>query len=263
MFKREIKVGFKNFIIWCVVLISLFLMVHLIYPTVINEDMVNQIDEMIKMFPPEMIKAFNMDMASLTSVFGWIKTEGIILLILITGIYSSIMGSNIILKEENDKTIEYLNSLPVSRTKIFFNKYFAGFMYIVLLVLCIGLFNFIGLKLGENFNVKQFLLLSISPLFTSLTIYSLSIMLSTFFNKTKKLSIIGIGIVFVSYFIKVLSDVSSEVEWLKYFSIFTLADVRNIIKNVSISPVILFITIILMVIFTGIGLINYNKKEFI
>ena len=44
------------------------------------------------------------------------------------------MGSAILTKEENDKTIEYLNSLPVKRSHIVLNKVVVGLFYIILMV---------------------------------------------------------------------------------------------------------------------------------
>jgi ABC-2 type transport system permease protein len=64
-------------------------------------------EEMLKVFPPEVLKAFNMDISSIDSAYGWLKSEGFIFVLLIIGCYSAIMGSNVLLKEESDKTIEY------------------------------------------------------------------------------------------------------------------------------------------------------------
>lgn len=110
MLKREMKVNFKSFLIWLLVLIGIFLMVFLVYPSIINSDNIKMMDEMMKMFPSQMLKAFNMDISVIDSAFGWLKTEGFIFVLLIIGCYSAILGSNILLKEESDKTIEYLNS---------------------------------------------------------------------------------------------------------------------------------------------------------
>ena len=88
MFKRELKINFKNFIIWTSILIVLFLVVFLVYPSIITSENIKMMDEMMKMFPEEMLKAFNMDITSIDSAFGWLKTEGFIFVLLITGIYS-------------------------------------------------------------------------------------------------------------------------------------------------------------------------------
>ena len=144
------------------------------------------IDEMMKMFPPEMLKAFNMDIASMDSAYGWLKTEGFVLLLLIVGVYASIMGSNILLKEESDKTIEYLNTLPIKRRKILFDKVICSVIYIVLMIVIIGIFNYIGLTLSGDFDKKQYLLLSITPILSALPLFAISLFISTFNRKTKK-----------------------------------------------------------------------------
>ena len=82
-------------------------------------------------FNEELLKAFNMDISSMDTAFGWLKTEGFIFILLLTGIYSAILGSNIVLKEENDKTIEYLNSLPIKRSTILKDKIISSIIYII------------------------------------------------------------------------------------------------------------------------------------
>ena len=263
MLKREIKVNFKNFIIWLSVLISIFLVVYLMYPSIIASDNIKMLDEMMKMFPEEIIKAFNMDISSMSSAFGWLKTEGFVFALLIIGSYSSIYGSNILLKEESDKTIEYLNSLPVSRNKIVVSKVLSGIIYIISMVLIFSVFNFICLSLSGGFDKKQYILLSITPIFSSLVIYFLCLFLSTFTNKTKKMIGISLGVVFISYVLQTLSTISSSVEFLKYFSAFTLSDIRNVIINASINPAMIIITIVLSIIFFILTIIRYNKKEFV
>lgn len=263
MFKREMKINLKSFIIWTLILIGIFLVVFLVYPSIINSENIKMMDEMMKMFPEEMIKAFNMDISSIDSAFGWLKTEGFTFVLLITGIYSGILGSNILLKEENDKTIEYLNSVPVTRRNIAISKITCGIIYIILMVLIVGIFNFIGLILSGEFDKKLYILLSITPIFSSLVIFSLCLFLSTFTHKTKKTLGISLGIVFVSYFLKIISEIGETTEFLKYISIFTLADIRNVITKVAINPIMILTTIVITIILLIFSIIHYNKKELI
>ncbi len=263
MFKRELKINLKSFIIWTSILIGLFLVVFLIYPSIINSANMEMIDEMMKIFPEEMLKAFNMDISTIDSAFGWLKTEGFVFVLLITGVYSGILGSNILLKEESDKTIEYLNSVPVTRKNIVLNKILCGLFYIILMIVIIGIFNFIGLSLSGEFDRKSYILLSITPLFSSIVIFAICLFLSTFTHKTKKTLGISLGIVFVSYFLNVISEIGESTEFLKYISIFTLADIRNVILNVSINPILVVLAICITVIFMILTMICYEKKELV
>ena len=96
--KRELKVNLGNFIIWFLIVAGMFALIFLLYPYIIEGNNGEMIDEMIKIFPESVLKAFNMDIASLDSAFGWLKSEGFVFILLITGCYSAILGSNIILK---------------------------------------------------------------------------------------------------------------------------------------------------------------------
>ena len=263
MFKREMKINLKSFIIWTSILIGLFLVVFLMYPSIIDSENMQMMDEMMAMFPEEVIKAFNMDISSIDTAFGWLKTEGFVFVLLITGIYSGILGSNILLKEESDKTIEYLNSVPVSRKKIVANKILCGVLYIILMIVTVGLFNFIGLSLSGDFDKKSYLLLSITPIFSSIVIFAVCLFLSTFTHKTKKTLGISLGIVFASYFLKIISEMGKSTEFLKYISIFTLADIRNVIVNVSINPLMVVLSVVISIAFMVLTMRHYERKELV
>lgn len=263
MFKREMKINLKSFIIWTSILIGLFLVVFLMYPSIIDSGNMQMMDEMMAMFPKEVLKAFNMDISTIDTAFGWLKTEGFVFVLLITGVYSGILGSNILLKEESDKTIEYLNSVPVSRKKIVINKIICGILYIVLMVVILGIFNYIGLSLSGDFDRKSYLLLSITPIFSSIVIFAICLFLSTFTHKTKKTLGISLGIVFASYFLKIISEMGESTEFLKYISVFTLADIRDVIVNVSINPLMVVLSVGIAAVLIIFTMIHYERKELV
>lgn len=263
MLKKELKNNLKSFILWSVILIGVYLLVYLVYPTIISSGNIKEIDEMMKLFPEEILKAFNMDISSLDSAYGWLKSEGFIFILLITGCYASIMGSNILLKEENDKTIEYLCMLPISRTKILNSKVLCSLFYILSMIVSITLFNFVSLKISGELDIKEFLLISITPLFSSIVFFFISLFVSNFTHKSKKMLGFSIGIVFVSYILNTLTALDESVEFLKYASVFTLSDLRNVILNCELDFVLITITTVISIILYILSLIKYNKKEMI
>lgn len=263
MIKRELKVNFKSFLIWTIISLILFLMVFLVYPSITNGENAKLMNEMMQMFPPEVLKAFNMDIASMDTAYGWLKSEGYIFILLIVGCYSGILGSNILLKEESDKTIEYLNSLPVKRRGIVLSKVLVSLIYITLMVIIIAIFNFVGLKFSGDFDKKQYLLLSVTPFFSCYCIFFICLLLSTFTHKTKKMLGLSFGIVFFSYMLQVFSQLSDTVEFIKYFSIFTLSDVRNVILNNTINPYTIVCSIGVSILFLLMTLYRYRKKELV
>lgn len=263
MIKREIKINFKSFLIWFFVLAGIFLVAYLMYPAITGGENMEMLNEMMKMFPKEMLIAFNMDISSIDTAFGWLKSEGFTFVLLIIGCYSGILGSNILLKEESDKTIEYLNSLPIKRKDIVVNKALVGLFYVISITLLMCLFNYIGLYFSGEFDVKQYLLLSITPIFSSIVLFFLCMFLSTFTHKTKKMLGISLGVVLIMYMLSTFSTMAKEVEFLKYFSVFTLSDIRNVIIDISIDPIMVLISISLSIVFFVLTLLRYNKKELI
>lgn len=263
MIKRELKVNLKSFIIWLLVLVIMFLIVYLIYPYIITDEAMQSIDEMMKIFPKEVLKAFNMDMSSISTAYGWFKTEGFTFVLMIIGIYASLLGGNILLKEESDKTIEYLGSLPIKRSQIITNKVIAGLIYIFLIVFLLGLFNYCALLISGSFNHQEFILLSITPILIAIPFFAINLFISTFLRKTKKVIGISLGLVFISYVLSVLSELSSQVEFLKYFSLYSLADTRNVIASTSINGLLVIISLAISLVFLIGTYLRYNKKEFI
>ena len=263
MIKREFKINLKSFIIWLSILLIMFLIVYLIYPYIITDDTIKSMDELMKMFPEEVLKAFNMDMSSISTAYGWLKTEGFMFVLLIVGLYSSILGGNILLKEESDKTIEYLNTLPIKRSNIINNKVLISIIYIISMVIILGIFNYISLTISDDFEHKQFILLSITPIFVGLPLFAINLFISTYFHKTKKLIGINLGMVFIFYLFNVLSELSEKVSFMKYLSIYTLADTRNVISKIEINYIYVLISILLTIVFISLTHIRYNKKELI
>lgn len=263
MLKRELKVNLKNFILWSIILMCIYLVVFLVYPSIIASDSMADIDAMMEMFPPEILKAFNMDISSISTAYGWLKTEGFVFILLVVGCYSAILGSTIVLKEESDKTIEYLACLPVTRKSILLSKYAVGLFNTICITLAIGIFNYVGLYISGDFEVKEYLLLATTPIFPSIVLFSLCVFISSFFKKTNKMFGLSIGVTFISYFLNVLSDMNESVEFLKYISVYTLADVRNVITDVKINPVCVVISVGLTTVLLLLTMYRYERKELV
>jgi len=69
--------------------------------------------------------------------------------------------------------------------------------------------------------------------------------------------------VFIFYLLNMLSELSTKVEFLKYFSIYTLADVRNVISTTSINVNLVIISLVITLVFIFLTYVRYNKKELV
>ena len=114
-----------------------------------------------------------------------------------------------------------------------------------------------------DFDKKEYILLSLTPILSSLAIFFICLFISTFTNKTKKMLGISLGLVLLSYVLNTLSSLSENIEFLKYFSVFTLADIRNIILNNSIDVKMIIISFCISIVFLSFTAFRYKKKELV
>ena len=259
MLKRELKINLKSLIIWTLILVGIFIMGFLVYPSIIEQS--GELDKLVNTLPKEVLEIFNMDIISLNSVSGWILTEGYLMINLLGSCFFAILGGTILLKEQSDKTIDFLFSKPIKKSKIVTSKLLTGLIYILVFNLIISLTNFIGLNLSNDFNFKHWLLSSIAPIFVHTFFFCLSLLISNYFKKTNKSITFNIGIVLGTYLIGVLSLMSDKLEFLKYLSPFEYVNSKTIITSNSLSVFNLVLLGVYIVI-SLIGLYNtYNKKE--
>ncbi|MBP5355028.1 MAG: ABC transporter permease subunit [Lachnospiraceae bacterium] len=263
MIKRELKVNLRGFLIWTGTMLVLLFLIYLVYPSIVSDGKGNKVNEMLEAFPPELLKAFNMDIAGLDTAFGWLKSEGFVFLYLIIGIYSCLLGSNIVLKEESEKTIEYLAALPITRRRVAVDKIVVSMIYILSMIVILGAFNIVALNISETPDNKQLLLLSITPVFPAIVLFALGLFISTFTHKTKKMLGISIGMVFAAYILGVISEMGEKVEGFKYLSVFTLADSRRVITKAELNPVCVVISVVLFAVLIVLSLVRYQRKELV
>ena len=62
MFKRELKINLKSFLIWSLVMVALLFLVFMIYPSISSS---MKLDELMSVFPQEILKSFNFDIVSI------------------------------------------------------------------------------------------------------------------------------------------------------------------------------------------------------
>lgn len=259
MFKRELKNNFKSFIIWTLLLSFFLIMAYAFYPTL---DQGASFDELLEMMPEELIIALNMDIVDVNSAFGWFASEGYMMVALLGGCYAAILGSTIVLKEYSEKTIEFLISKPISRLEILKNKLLVGTTYIFLFNFVLFLLSLISLRLLDDLDLKLLVLFSGSTLLIHYIFFFVTIFISMFFNKTKKMIGVSLGLVLGTYFLQVLSLLNERIDFLKYLSPYEYFSARHIILNEAYKTSYLLLTI-LIIILCLVGVVSiYKNKEF-
>lgn len=258
IFMREMKKNFINFLIWLT--ISVFLMIYVVsmFPTFKG----NTIKELINLkFPPAMQRAFGLSFMNFDSVMSLIAMM-IPYIILLGGIYAGILFSGIVSKEENDGTIEFLLSKPVTRTKILLSKLFAAIFYLISFVVITFLATIISLKAFKiSFDSSKLFLLTLATFMALLTFGMLCFLLSMFIFRTRTLIPLSVGIVSGTYLLKALSEISDKGKVIKYISPFEYFDAATILRD-GIRPLYLSVSLIVIILCFVCSIIKYDNKDF-
>ncbi|MDD3187182.1 MAG: ABC transporter permease subunit [Bacilli bacterium] len=259
MIKKELYGNFKGFTVWTFIMIVLFATVFLMYPSIAKDT--DMIDQLIATMDEKMLAVFNMDVIGFETVFGWIATEGYLMLLIAGSCYFAMLGSSIVLKEENDKTIEFLYAKPVTKYKILFSKMLAGLLFVIGFDLMIGFTSFVGLSLSNDFVFNKWILITTLPMMGHLFFFLLSILISMFFTKTSKSSAICLGVVFIFYFISLISTLVDKISCIKFLTPFYYVEARDIITKGNIDIFNILIMLVSYIVIIALSFRLYNKKE--
>lgn len=129
IFVREMKANRKSLIIWCIGVILMVAAGMTKYEVVSSSG--QYMNDIISSMPKSLQVMFGIASFDLSKASGF---YGVIFsyLVLMAAIHASMLGSNIISKEERDKTAEFLMVKPVSRNKVVTSKLLAAFLNIVI-----------------------------------------------------------------------------------------------------------------------------------
>lgn len=261
IFQREFKRNIKALTIWSIVLGGLILWMLSIFPQFAEQQ--ENMAKLLEPYPESMQKAFGMDELNLGTVMGFYGVEIHMMTTLLGSIYAAILASNILAKEENEKTIEFLLSKPITRSQIVTQKLLAVIVNILILNGIATIASVIGFQFAEDRDVPEqtFILLVTATFLLHLTFAAIAFMLSSIMKKTRNILSVALGVVLVAYFMNVMAGVSEELDVLKYITPFKYVDSATIINDNVLDP--LYICIMGAIIISGIFIayMVYRKKD--
>ncbi|MDY4707387.1 MAG: ABC transporter permease subunit [Candidatus Treponema excrementipullorum] len=217
-----------------------------------------------EMLPKEYLQLMGVEdisqMGNYVTFFGMIFN----ILIIIMSIYAVIFSMNLILKEEKNKTIEYLYALSVTRKEIYLSKVLVALCAVFFVVLSVGIAGIIfGFASGsDTFSmVDMSAVIKITgtvPFFFA----ALGLFLSSLTSKYVS-SGLGAGIVMLTYMLGYLGKIlEGKADFLKYFSPFELLSPTNALalsgETYGAFGVIAALTVILLILAS----IMYKRRDF-
>jgi ABC-2 type transport system permease protein len=216
IFSRELRTNLKSLLIWSGIMILLVLVGIAKFAAYYNNPASLEI---LKSLPKGMVDAMSLQAFNLTTLSG---LYGIMFVYfaLMGGIAAAMWGSNMISKEERDKTVEFSLVLPVSRARVVTAKALAAAVDCVIFVLVTwgmsaltvgqykpdnAFFNFLALEMAAMLVVE-------------LVFLAIGLLLGCAMKKYKRSGSTAVAILLVTYFLSIVTSLQANLGFLRYFT---------------------------------------------
>jgi beta-exotoxin I transport system permease protein len=231
IFVRELKANLKSLLIWGVIVV-LFVMVGVSKFSAYyhNPEMLAVIDAM----PEGMVAAFNLtgffNLTTVTGFFGLMFSYYALLL----SIAAAMWGSDIISKEERDKTVEFSLTLPVTRSRLVTAKTLAALVNCIALLLITWGASLVSVARYEpEPGFQHFLALCMLAIFIMELIFlAIGIFLGCAMRRYKRVTSVAVAVLLGTYFLSIIQALNEDLDFLKYFSPFKYFDAAKLLQGI-------------------------------
>lgn len=221
LFLHELRRNTFSLILWGIIITVLISVTMSVYPAFMENQ--SKVMGMLSLIPKgalqfKGISNFN----DLLSASGFYAVNNVIYMLVLGSIFAIVLASNILLKEEYNKTAEYLLTRPLTRKEIFFSKSSVVLLNVFFLNLVTALAGFISIALVKTgaFSLRSFMILSLYTFLLNILFGSIGLFLSVIVKRARPITTFCIGLVLILYFIYTLSKITESIAKIGYLSPF-------------------------------------------
>lgn len=256
---RELRANFKSLLIWCAIVILFTIVGFSKFSAYYqNPEMLAILDSM----PPALLTAFNMNAFNLTTVTGFF---GIMVsyFALILSLAAVMWGSDIISKEERDKTVEFSLSLPVTRSRLVTAKIIAAAVNCaVLLYVSIGIILIGAQSYQPDNTFYNFVFLAMLAFtFIQMIFLALGILLGCAIKNHKQAGSIAVSLMLAAYFISILSELNGDLKFLKYLSPFQYFNAVLLLREGGLERTFVYLSFAIAAVALAGAYTTYSKRD--
>jgi ABC-2 type transport system permease protein len=259
IFVRELRANLRSLLIWGIIVI-LFVMIGVSKFSAYyeNPEMLAILNDM----PPALLAAFNMQAFNLTTVSGFFGLM-FTYFALIVSIAAAMWGSDIISKEERDKTVEFSLTLPVTRSRVVTAKALAALVNCIgLLLITWGASLVSAAQYQPDSEFYRFLALCMLALFImQLMFLAIGIFLGCAMKQYKRASSVAVSLLLGTYFLSVISSLDQNLEFLKYLSPFKYFDAGVLLRESRIDVPFVGLSLAIILVSLVGAYLTYARRD--
>ena len=175
-------------------------------------------------------------------------------------LFAAIVGASSLAKEEKEHTADFLLTHPISRTRIITEKLLSSIVQVCILnaaavfVTCACI-----LIVDVEAEAATLALVFLAHLILQLEIVCLTFGISAFLRRGELA--LGLGLVFATYFLNILANLTEDLEFLKFISPFSYADGAYIIPEKAIDIKYLAVGLVIAALGIAAAYLKYTRKD--
>jgi len=262
IFLREMKANRKALIIWSICMILFMLTSMQKYAGLAGSGAnIADFTAMLDSMPKALQALLGLSSLDITTPIGY---YGVLFpfLLLIGGIHASMLGANIISKEERDKTVEFLMVKPVTRSSIITSKIMASLTNIVVINIVTFFSTMLFLTSYTTDSVlTKIILATIGMFMVQLLFLVIGIGMATMSKNYKKSGSNTVFIILTCYFLSIIIDMTGKLDMLNILTPFKYFDAKEFLvtNKLNVGYIALTLAIILVTLIPAYR--QYNKRD--
>jgi ABC-2 type transporter. len=256
----ELKQHRKSILFWCLGII-LFIVAGMVKFDSYKASGLSM-NEIIGAMPRsiKVLFGFNsMDVSTFKGYYGMLYFY----MILMATIHAAILGSNIISKEERDKTSEFLMAKPVTRSHIITSKILAALFNIVVFNMVTLISSILMAKAygnGEDIN-KDILILMLGMFISQLLFLSIGTSIAALSKNPKTPSAVSTAILLGTFILSMVIDLNEKLDILKYLTPFKYFEAKNLLTTGGMDGIFVTLSSLIILSLTCVTYIYYKKRD--
>ena len=218
LFKKELKKDLKVFLIITIVMTGLLSMTLSMYSAM--QDSMLAMSDLYANMPQAFQDALNFQEGQWNHVLGFYATYFVYYGPMMTGAYAIYLGANILSREEQHRTAEFLLSKPVTRNHVINSKLGVLGLYVTIvnLVLWINGVLWTGFIAGFDSTFSQVTIMHSYGFFICYFFGILGFFITVMMKRAKAIIGPAIGIVMFMYMFDMILRISTKAQFLLYFT---------------------------------------------
>jgi len=259
IFIRELKANFRSLLIWSVIVL-LFVTVGFSKFSAYadNPELLAVLDGM----PPALLNAFNLNAFNLTTVTGFFGVMIAYFSVLLT-VAAVMWGSDIITKEERDKTVEFSLTLPVRRETLVTAKTLAALVNCVGLLLVTWAATLVSAtRYQPDGDYYAFVARGMLAMFIMMMIFlAVGIFLGCAMKRHKAAGSVAVSVLLGTYFLSFVTDLNHDLEFLRYFTPFKYFNPVALLHDAKYDATFVLLSAGIIVVCLIGAYITYAKRD--